>query len=66
MGTDDLPGVYNSYQRFSEAAHESGLSRIYGGIHLMSANLNGLSTGAAVGNYVYTNFLLPKKNRSRE
>ena len=66
VGTDDLPGVYRSYQLFSEAAQESGLSRIYGGIHFMSANLYGLSTGAAVGNYVYTNLLLPKKNRSRE
>ena len=66
VGSDDLPGVYHSYQRFSEAAQESGLSRIYGGIHFTSANLNGLSTGAAVGNHVYTNFLLPKKNRSRE
>ncbi|HEV8713102.1 MAG TPA: vanadium-dependent haloperoxidase [Candidatus Binatia bacterium] len=66
VGTDDLPGVYHSYQRLSEAAHESGLSRIYGGIHFRFANLNGLSTGAAVGSYVYTNFLRPKKNRSRE
>jgi len=66
VGTDDLPGVYHSFQRFSEAAQESGLSRIYGGIHFTSANLNGLSTGAAVGNHVYTNFLLPKKNRSRD
>jgi hypothetical protein len=32
----------------------------------MSANLKGLSTGDAIGNYFYTNFLLPKKNRSRE
>jgi hypothetical protein len=66
VGSDDLPGVYHSYQLFSEAAQESGLSRIYGGIHFMAANLNGLSTGAAVGDYVFANFLLPKKNRSRE
>ena len=59
------PGIHRSYQQFSEAAQESGLSRIYGGIHFMSANLYGLSTGAAVGDYVYTNLLLPKKNRSR-
>jgi PAP2 superfamily len=66
VGSDDLPGVHRSYQGFSDAAHESGLSRIYGGIHFMSANLNGLATGEATGDYVYTHFLLPKKNRSRE
>jgi hypothetical protein len=32
-----------TYQNFSEAADESGISRLYGGIHLMSANVDGLS-----------------------
>jgi len=59
VGSDDLPGVFRSYKSFSEAALESGLSRIYGGIHFMSANLNGLSTGAETGVYVVRNFLTP-------
>jgi len=59
VGSDDLPGVRRSYRSFSEAARESGLSRVYGGIHFMSANIHGLSTGAAVGMYVSWN-LLPR------
>lgn len=64
LGSDDLPGVQRHYSRFSEAAQESGMSRIYGGIHFMSANLRGLGLGTAVGDYVYQNLLLPKRNRS--
>ena len=47
-----------TYQNFSEAADESGISRLYGGIHFMSANLDGLSAGRNVGNYVVENFLV--------
>ena len=47
-----------TYQNFSEAADESGISRLYGGIHFMSANLDGLSAGRNVGNYVVQNFLV--------
>jgi hypothetical protein len=47
-----------TYQNFSEAADESGISRLYGGIHLMSANVEGLSAGRNVGNYVVQNFLV--------
>lgn len=64
IGSDDLPGVRRSYKSFSEAAFESGISRIYGGIHFTSANLHGLSTGAAVGMYVAWNFLTPLENRA--
>jgi len=55
----DLPSVSRSYQAFSEAAAEAGMSRIYGGIHFMSANLNGLSSGAELGGYVTAHFLQP-------
>ncbi|MEG4588463.1 phosphatase PAP2 family protein [Microcoleus sp. MOSTC5] len=47
-----------TYENFSEAADESGISRLYGGIHFMSANVNGLSVGRNVGNYVVQNFLV--------
>jgi hypothetical protein len=52
VGSDDLPGIFRSYRSFSEAAIESGFSRIYAGIHFMSANVHGLATGAATGVYV--------------
>jgi len=46
-----------TYENFSQAADESGMSRIYGGIHFMSANVDGLSSGRSLGNYVVQNFL---------
>ena len=59
VGSDDLPNVTRTYHRFSEAAWESGLSRIYGGIHFMSANLHGLACGAEIGQYTWTHYLRP-------
>lgn len=59
IGSDDLPGTTRSFATFTEAARESGISRIYGGIHFPAANRHGLSTGAAVGEYVRWNALLP-------
>ncbi len=47
-----------TFENFAQAADESGMSRIYGGIHFMSANLDGLSSGRNVGNYVVKNFLV--------
>lgn len=57
VGSDDLPGVRRSYASFSEAAWESGLSRIFGGIHYWSGNVNGLATGFLTGQYVLRNTL---------
>jgi len=63
-GSEDLPGVVRSFNSFSQAAEEAGMSRIYGGIHFMSANLNGLASGAGLGAYVAKNFLLPGPGKS--
>ncbi|MEG4169960.1 MULTISPECIES: chemotaxis protein CheB [unclassified Microcoleus] len=54
---DRSVNTLRTYKNFSEAADESGMSRLYGGIHFMSANVNGLSAGRNVGNYVVQNFL---------
>lgn len=54
---DPSVNTLRTYENFSEAADESGISRIYGGIHFMSANVNGLSAGRNLGNYVLQNFL---------
>lgn len=48
----DLPGIRRSFQSFGEAATEAGMSRIYGGIHTMSANRAGVRLGRQVANYV--------------
>lgn len=65
VGSDDLAGA-RDYASFSEAAFESGMSRIFGGIHFMSANRNGLSIGMEIGDVVATTLLRPKENRSRK
>lgn len=59
VGSDDLPGVRRHYKRFSEAAWESGMSRIYGGIHFLSGNLEGLVLGDRVGRHAIASVLRP-------
>ena len=55
---DNSINSLRTYQNFSEAADESGMSRLYGGIHFMSSNMDGLSSGRSLGNYVVQNFLV--------
>lgn len=52
-----LPGIKRSFESFTDAAEEAGISRIYGGIHFLGANKDGLATGRALGTYVLQNFL---------
>lgn len=60
VGSDDMPGVIRFFDSFSDAALESGMSRLYGGIHFMSANLHGLLSGARTGAYVSRHVLRPR------
>ena len=55
-----MQGFSRSFHSFSEAAAEAGISRIFGGIHFMSANQQGLASGARLGTYVSENFLKPR------
>lgn len=41
------------WETFTEAAQEAGMSRLYGGIHFMDANLNGQFCGKLVGGIVW-------------
>jgi hypothetical protein len=66
VGSDDMPGVVRFYDSFSDAALESGMSRIYGGIHFMSANLYGLFSGWQTGAYVARHSLRPKNGHPRQ
>ncbi len=52
-----LPDVTRSFTSFQQAAQEAGISRIYGGIHFLSANTSGLECGEQIGDYVITNFM---------
>lgn len=57
IGSLGLPDTTRSFGSFSQAADEAGISRIYGGIHFLSADLDGLALGNSLGNYVFDNFL---------
>ena len=55
--SEDLPGVIRSFSSFSAAAQEAGMSRIYGGIHFLSANEEGQASGSELGAFVAANLL---------
>lgn len=57
--SDAQPDIIRSYDSFSEAANESGRSRIYGGIHWEFSNQDGLSSGRAIGETISDNLLKP-------
>ncbi len=52
----ELPGVTRKFTSFRQAAEEDGISRIYGGVHFMSDNIQGLKAGRDVGNFALTKF----------
>jgi hypothetical protein len=59
VGSDGLPGVIHAFDKLSDAQHEAGMSRVWGGIHTMSDNLEGQKQGTEVADWVYTHALLP-------
>lgn len=59
IGSDGTPGVERSFSSFSEASEEAGQSRIYGGIHWQYDNQGGLTSGRALAEHVFFNFLRP-------
>jgi hypothetical protein len=44
-----LPGVTRRFRRLSDAAEESGRSRVYGGIHFLNSVRNGARQGRSIG-----------------
>jgi hypothetical protein len=65
VGSDAAPGVLRSYSSPTACAAEIGMSRIYGGIHFMSANRDGKACGACVAQFVFHNFLLANNDLPR-
>jgi PAP2 superfamily/Vanadium chloroperoxidase N-terminal domain len=59
VGSDGLPGVVHHFDKLSDGQREAGMSRVFGGIHTMSDNLEGQKAGMAVADWVYTHALLP-------
>ena len=51
-GITPADGVTLSWDSFTEAADEAGISRLYGGIHFQEGDLNGRELGKEVGNEV--------------
>lgn len=54
-----LTGVSRTYSRFSTAASEEAISRIFCGIHFRSGMNAGLAQGRQVARYVFRNLLRP-------
>ncbi len=54
--SSSLAGVTRSYTSFDQAAQEAGISRIYGGIHFMFSNTDGLAVGQQVGDWTLRAF----------
>jgi hypothetical protein len=59
IGSDGLPGVVHNFDKLSDAQKEAGMSRVWGGIHTMSDNLEAQKMGVEVADWVYTHALLP-------
>ncbi len=53
IGSDEEPGTYETFNSFSAAAEQNGMSRIYLGIHFIFDKTAGITEGDAIGNYDY-------------
>ena len=66
VDSDGTPGHFRTFTSIAAAANESGMSRIYGGIHFQSANVWGLASGRACGEYVSTRLLQPRRGHGHD
>ena len=57
-------GVSRTYKRFSAAAYEEGISRIYCGIHFRTATNMGFATGGLIARHVDKTLLQAVDERS--
>lgn len=57
--SDGLPNVTRSFPGFSAAADESGISRLFGGIHWASAIVAGQTTGHQLAEFLFNHYLVP-------
>jgi membrane-associated phospholipid phosphatase len=59
-----LPGVTRSFESFSAAAEEAGLSRLYSGQHTRLDHVAGVALGHDVAGFVLRNALVPAHDSS--
>ena len=52
VASDVLPGVIRTFDSYSAAATEAGLSRIFGGVHTRLDHVAGVEMGIAVAGFV--------------
>ena len=57
--SQELPGVARRYNSFSQLAQEDADSRLYGGVHINAATVDGVAVGQNVSNFVFNNVLTP-------
>jgi len=57
--SDALPGSVRTFKKLSDAQKEAGMSRVWGGIHTMSDNLEGQKCGLKIADWVFANALTP-------
>ena len=57
-----MPGAERSFDRFSAAAEEATLSRIFAGVHFRSDLTTGQQLGGEVADFVVDNFLTPQRD----
>ena len=71
FGTDDieftvksegLPGAVRTFKKLSDCRKEVGMSRLWGGIHVMSDNLAGTEAGLKIGDWVFDHALQAAKD----
>ena len=59
--SDGLPGAVRTFKKLSECRNEIGMSRLWGGIHVMVDNLEGQKMGIKIADWVFAHALTPRK-----
>jgi hypothetical protein len=59
--SDGLPGAVRTYKKLSACRDEVGMSRLWGGIHVMADNIEGQKAGIKVADHVFATALQPLK-----
>ena len=59
VASDGLPGAVHTFKKLSDAQREVGMSRVWGGIHTMSDNLEAQKVGVKVADWVFSHALTP-------
>jgi hypothetical protein len=66
LKSDELPGVTRSFDHFSDAAEENGMSRIFLGIHWNFDSTQGIALGRQIADFVFAHDMSPIKNASHD